>query len=454
MLKWILYRALLIVPTLLLVLGLSFVLSKSVYSDPIEAALVLKGVALDTPHGQKEYKDLYHKMKLDQPLFYFAILPHYYPQSIHAFYKTYDRSIVKNLLSEKVHIKWILNYLILRNDILENKESRDVFDKNIIERLNYAHNLVEIRKLKSSIEASNINQNEYEKMLSILSQLDASIQKIYYPIFIWHGHENQFHMWVSSFLSGNWGVSYKDGISVRNKIGKALKWTLVLTSISLVFTTFISYFVGLLTAFYTNTWMDRFLRYFWLMLYTMPVFWLASLLITFMTTDRYGSFFNIFPLPGRWYIPEEEPFWTTLAKYAHQMILPIICLVANDISPISQLIRRSILNQKLKPFVLLSQAKGLTPFQSFKNHLLPHSYTTLVTVIGGKIPALLSGSLIVEVIFNIPGIGRLIYDSVLSADWSVVFGVLTMISFVVTITMLISDIMYRWIDPRTIKSMS
>ncbi len=454
MIKWILHRTFLIVPTLFLVLVLSFVLSKSVHNDPVEAALILKGVSLDSPYGQQEYKGLYNKMGLDKPLFYFAILPHHYPSSIHTYSNAFERSIIKNLLSEKVHFLWINDYLKEKNIILNNSGLKSKLSVDEVETLAYANNLSTIRKLKSTLEKPIDPLVHTQSIVKVLNQLEDNIQWMYYPTFRWHGLDNQFHVWVLRFIKGDWGVSYKDGIAVRKKIGQALKWTGVLTCISLIIISLLSYFVGIMTAIYSNTWADRFLRYFWLLFYTMPVFWLASLLITFLTSDRYGTTLNIFPLPGRWYIPEGEEFWTTLSKYAHQLVLPIVCLVANDISPFSQLIRRSLLNQKLKPFVLLSQAKGLTPFQSFIHHQLPHSYTIMVTVIGGKIPALFSGSLIVEVIFNIPGMGRLIYDSILSADWNVVFGVLTMISFLVILTMLISDIIYRWIDPRTLKSMS
>ncbi len=452
MLKWILYRVLLILPTLFLVLVLSFVLSKSVHNDPVEASLTLRGVSTDTPHGQKEYEALYYKMGLQKPLLYFAILPHYYPNNIHSFHRIYDRTLIKNLLNKKVHSDWIIEYLSLKDELLKDT---DLLLEHIglKEDLEYANELDQLKSLKSKLDNVEVGQSKIKKLVSHLQIIDKNIQKMYYPTLRWHGMENQFHRWMSRYLVGDWGISYKDGIEVKKKVGQALKWTLVLTFMSLLLTTFISYAVGLITSYYSHTWIDRLLTFLGLVFYTMPVFWLAALMITFLTTDRYGAALNIFPLPGRWYIPEGESFWVTLSNYAYQMVLPIICLVANDISPISQLIRRNILSQKEKPYVLFSRAKGLTPFQSFKSHLLPHSYTTMVTIIGGKIPSLLSGSLIIEVIFNIPGIGRLIYDSVLTADWNVVFGVLTLVSFVVIVAMLVTDILYRWIDPRTLKSM-
>lgn len=430
---------------------LSFILSKAIKNDPVESSLSLKGVTSETTYGQKEYAYQYKLMNLDKPLFYLTILPHYYPRNIHSYTHVTDKVLINNLLKEKIHFNWIQDYLTQKSLVLEEIKDPLAYQQ-LIDKLNYSNSFKEIKHLNTFCQTLDIESHNYKNLQNSLETLESFKIKYYYPVLFWHGGNNQFHQWASKIMRGNWGISFKDGQNVKTKILKALKWTSVLTIISLILSISISYVVGLLMAYHSNTFLDRFLRYFWLILYTMPVFWLASLLITYTTTDRYGVFLNMFPIPGRWYIPEGENFWMTFSKYAYQIVLPIICLIANDISPVSQLIRNNILSQKHKPFVLLSRSKGMTSFESFRHHLLPHSWITLTTVISGKIPALLSGSLIIEVIFNIPGAGRLTYDSILSADWNVVLGVLICMSFIVILTMLLTDIAYRYIDPRLEKS--
>lgn len=96
----------------------------------------------------------------------------------------------------------------------------------------------------------------------------------------------------------------------------------------------------------------------------------------------------------------------------------------------------------------MAKAKGHSNIQVLIKHILPNVWIPLITVIGGKIPAGLSGALLIEVIFNIPGMGRLMYDSIFSTDWNVVFGILVVVSLFTTVFMLLTDILYTWVNPK------
>lgn len=448
--RWFIYRLALIIPTLGAVMVISFILSRSVSNDPIDIWLSAQGIDLQSPYGQKEYANRYKQKGLDKPVFYLSVLPHFFPANIDSYPDRSDKILIKNLLREKIHFDWIREFVEIRRLWL-NLTDNTWEQKEIQDKLYYAASVSDLKKLHLLCLDMTEPNEKMSQMTDILSRLDSYSVGMYFPVILWHGTDNQFHQWVHHILSGDWGTSLKDGQDVFIKITKALQWTGALTILCLILSLSISYLSGLVMAYYSGTWTDRAIRFFWLVLYTMPVFWLASLLITYTTTDRYGSFLHLFPIPGRWYIPEGEPFMVSLGKYAYQLVLPVICLVANDISPMGQMIRNKLISQKNQPFVLLSRAKGLTSFASFKKHVLPHSFITLMTIAGGKVPALLSGSLIVEVIFNIPGLGRLTYESIISADWDIVFGIVMFLSSVVVLWLVLTDVAYKWIDPRSEK---
>jgi peptide/nickel transport system permease protein len=96
----------------------------------------------------------------------------------------------------------------------------------------------------------------------------------------------------------------------------------------------------------------------------------------------------------------------------------------------------------------MAMAKGTKPKNIVFHHVFPNVLIPMITVIGGKLAAGFSGALIIEVIFNIPGMGRLMFESIYNADWNVVFGILLIISFITLITMLISDILYSYVNPK------
>ena len=185
-----------------------------------------------------------------------------------------------------------------------------------------------------------------------------------------------------------------------------------------------------------------------MIIYAIPVFWLASLLIIYFTSDRYGAWMNIFPSPGLWYIPEGQSMWTTFSMYGSQLILPIICMVANDIALLSTMVRNNVAAEKSKLYVLMAYAKGLSQQQVLTKHILPNVLLPLITIAGSRLAAGLAGALIIEVIFNIPGMGRLMYDSIFAADWNVVFGILVVLSLLTILILLITDVLYAIADPR------
>ncbi|MBK9737677.1 MAG: ABC transporter permease [Saprospiraceae bacterium] len=448
MAKYALKRILLIIPTILLVMILAFFLSKAVPGDQAESLLTLQGITPENPNGAIEYKRNYYRLFLDKPNFYFSVLPDFYPENINNIARSAIRNQVRALLSHKLSFQRIEAFIEARDAFIINMH--DSVKNEYVSRLKFTTDTIEMKNTISMIKNFTPTENNilFDKMNKAFESLLSSRSNIYYPVFHWHGSENQFHKWATQIASGNLGISLKDGVPAGSKIKTAMRWTILLLVLNLIFTCLIAIPIGLYSGYYPKGTFDTISSFFWLMIYSIPVFWLASLLIIYFTSDRYGSWMNIFPPTGSWIIEEGTSFFSQTLQFSGKLVLPLICLVANDISYLSRLTRNNVINQKKSLYTTMARAKGLSDKKVLYKHIFPNVLIPLVTIIAGSIPAGLSGSLIIEVIFNIPGMGRLMYDSIYASDWTVVFGVLIIISISTILFLLLSDMLYAYLHPK------
>jgi len=130
------------------------------------------------------------------------------------------------------------------------------------------------------------------------------------------------------------------------------------------------------------------------------------------------------------------------------LFLPVTCLALGSLAYISRQMKQSLLHELVQPYVLHLRTQGISEKTIVNRHAIRNALFPIITIVGGAVPVLLSGSLIIEVIFSIPGMGRLMYNSLLSRDWPVVFPVLMLGAIVTILSYHLSDIMYKWVDPR------
>ena len=130
------------------------------------------------------------------------------------------------------------------------------------------------------------------------------------------------------------------------------------------------------------------------------------------------------------------------------MILPVICIVLKDIPVFTRLIYTGLESEMNKPYAIALKGKGLKENILVVRHLLPNSLIPIITLIGNYLPGSFAGSLIIEVIFNVPGMGRLLFQSIFNGDYEVCFGILMMITLVTIIVLAWSDILYKWVNPK------
>ena len=168
----------------------------------------------------------------------------------------------------------------------------------------------------------------------------------------------------------------------------------------------------------------------------------------FFTTSEYGSWTNIFPSSGRWYIEADQSFMSMLADSWHKLILPVLMLVIPDTAYLSRLIRASVREEHQKEYIKTAKSKGLSKKEITNRHILPNSLIPTITLLVGTIPAAIASTLVIEVIFNIPGIGRLMYESIDVSDWAMVYPIVLIISVLAVVIFLLGDLLMAFLNPK------
>mgnify|MGYP001339376527 CR=1 FL=1 len=466
--KYVLLRLILVLPTVLIVCVIAFFMSRAVPGDQADAVLLLRGVNPEFSQGDNpEYSSVYVSEKLHLPLFYFSVLPDFYPENIRSITNKYRRNTIIALLHQKYPFRIIQQFLDERDSFVklmsgqlnspDNKsmESGHVLNADSLNQALYILSGMQFAEMPDDITAA---LRQLEGLMGIQFQqqsitlkeavqnMDHTKRKYYYPKMYWHGTQSQFHQWLSGMLKLEMGVSMKDGQPVWNKIVAAMKWTLTLLVLNLILTLIISVPLGIYSGQFPGTLFDKWTGITSIALYSIPVFWLASMLIIFFTTSDYGM--KVFDISGIYNFDGSKDFLSALVRNADHLILPVICLVLNDIAYLSRLVRSGFLKEKTNLYGLFARTKGLTERDVAYKHILPNTLIPLVTLIAGSIPSALAGTLVVEVIFNIPGMGRLMHNSIFSADWNVVFAILIVISIVTALIFLLADLMYIRLNPK------
>jgi peptide/nickel transport system permease protein len=441
MIRYAIKRLLYIIPSIGIVMLIMFMLSKANHDDPAESLCRLEGITPGHPSEAVEYSKHYKNLSLDKPTFYFGVQPSFYHPDINGIVNKQTRIAVQKLTHQKIGYESAIRYIHDRDSLIKVQLS----DTSMSQKHRFIQSLQFVTDVKIINEAldSFPSGSPWQQIVNNLNQGKLSF---YYPRFAWNGINNQFHGWASHFVRGDFGTSLQDGQPISTKVSTALKYTLLFLIISLLISTSISVITGSWSGFYEGGWIDKITNIVWLVLYSIPTFWLASMLILYCTSDRYGL--PIFTSPGNWNIDEQKAFLPQIFASANMLILPIICMIANDLAYFTRMTRNNVISQKTSLYSTIAYARGIKSSTVLWKYILPNSLIAMSTVLVSLIPAGISGSIIIEIVFNIPGMGRLLYDSINHADWPAVYCIVMIISIVTICMMAFGDIIYMWINPK------
>jgi peptide/nickel transport system permease protein len=247
----------------------------------------------------------------------------------------------------------------------------------------------------------------------------------------------QFADYVVALGHGDLGFSYKRNQSVLTLVGEYLPVTLVLMVISTVLAVLVAIPVGMVQAVRRNRPEDHLMTGILFVFYSMPVFWLGLILIV------------IFAVNLGW-LPSGGP-QGGLATYPGQLerlILPIATLTLVTIALFSRYLRSAMIESLVQDYVRTARAKGASLNRVMLRHVLPNSLFSTITLLGLSIPYIFSGALIVEALFNYPGMGLLFWNAAQSRDYPVVLGVTLVVALATVLGNLAADLVYAVADPR------
>lgn len=451
-------------PTLLLIALFAFSLSKCTPGDPVEILLELEGIQKEelsiNPNYSKDYARLSKSLGLDKKAFYFEITPHNFPDTLN--YGTQKSRLKRQKKWLKKGCKWkrikawesSVNELINARHLLPDSiQSLVLSELNILAYSNSREKLkISIDRLTLILNESNVTQKNVRNLTSTLQSklisLNEDKHNFLYPKFKWNGIDNQFHHWISKTIKGDFGLSYRDGRPSFRRISSAFGWTFFLVTWGLLLSILISVPLAIYTQLHSNSLFDHSFMGISFLLFSIPLFWMATLLVTFFTTPEYGSWTNIFPSVGVLYTIEDSGFIQKLTKYGKHLLLPVFCLVLHSLAYLTKQIRSSMARESKQPYVKTGSAKGLSKRRLHWKHMFPNAIFPVITLIVDAFPSALAGSVVIEVIFNIPGMGRLMYDSILMADWNIVYTVLLLLGSITIVSYLIGDILYTVFNPK------
>ncbi|SEJ80255.1 MULTISPECIES: ABC transporter permease [unclassified Achromobacter] len=247
----------------------------------------------------------------------------------------------------------------------------------------------------------------------------------------------QFFIWGGRLLQGDLGTSLMSGVPVTKLIGQRLEPSLSLAVLTLVFTLIVAIPLGVLAAWRQGKLLDRAVMGFSVLGFSVPVFVTGYLLIWIFAIKL--GWFNV-----QGYTPLEKGFW----PFLHRLILPSLALSTVYVALIARITRTSVIEVMGEDFIRTARSKGLGETGVLLGHALRNAAVPIATVVGVGIALLISGVVVTESVFNIPGLGRLVVEAVLARDYPVIQGLTLFFAFVYVFINLVVDCAYTVFDPR------
>jgi peptide/nickel transport system permease protein len=247
----------------------------------------------------------------------------------------------------------------------------------------------------------------------------------------------QFGRWVVALAHGDLGTSIFTNLPVTQLIGQRIEPTVSLTLCTLVVSIAVALPLGVLAAAKAGTWLDRAVMAFSVLGFSVPVFVLAYILILTFSVQLDW-------LPVQGYRNFRDGAW----EWLRHLILPSIALGTVYVALITRITRASMLEVLAQDYVRTAQAKGLAPGEVLIGHSLKNAAIPVMTIIGIGVALLISGAIVTETVFALPGIGRLTVDAILRRDYPIIQGVTLIFSAIYVLVNLVVDLSYALFDPR------
>ena len=488
MFKYAIKRILTFIPMLIAISLLSFVISINAPGDPVERlskAAGNEGSAEQQSGASKKIKqELRKKLGLDLPIFYLSITDLAASDTLYKVQDKYHKANLEALTHQSGNWGAVSEYyssllalqkahqIIYAKEIVSNDTSLslntvneaanqfgfeigsllETSDKALVPlKFEKMNGLLENHVFLSDLKAPLFNVKQSRESLFT----NATSWKTYIPAISWYGGKNQYHLWLlgngkdrKGLLRGDFGISYIDGQPIQSKIWQKVGISFSLSLISIFLAYLISIPIGIYSAYKKDSAADKGLSLVLFVLYSMPSFFVATLLLLqFANPDN----LSWFPVSGIQDPTIFDPNWSLWMKLKHRipfLILPIITYTYSSFAFLSRIMRVGMIDVVSQDYIRTARAKGLGEGKVILKHALRNSLLPVITVFAAIFPMAIGGSIIIEVIFSIPGMGVEVFNSILNYDYPMIITVFTLSGFLTMVGYLVADLLYAVVDPR------
>lgn len=253
----------------------------------------------------------------------------------------------------------------------------------------------------------------------------------------------QLARYLLNAARGDFGYSFKYSQPVFGVILERIPATLLLMVTGLVIATLLGIWLGAQAAQRGDTLGGHVLTVFTLVGGALPAFWLGQMLVIVFAAQL-----KLFPIQGMTTVRAGYTGWRAILDMAHHLVLPATTLGLLQMTLVARLTRTGVREMLAEDFVRTAYAKGLSRSVTLYRHVLRNALLPVVTVVGGHIGTLLAGAVLTEMIFAWPGLGRLLYDATLARDYPLLMALLFVVSMMVILVNLLTDLIYAFLDPR------
>jgi len=273
------------------------------------------------------------------------------------------------------------------------------------------------------------------------SELEITTPEQYHALLVQFGMDKplpmQYFTWVGNMFRGDFGISFIYNTNVSTLIAQRFPVTAHLSVLALVLACILGIGAGLVCAVRRGGKLDTAVTSVANFGISIPIFWLGILMVYV-----FGLYLKWLPTQG--YTSPFDDFWLNSRK----LIMPVICMAVTSLASVTRQSRSSILEVIQQDYIRTAWAKGLKERTIVIRHVLKNGLIPVVTLTGMQVSHIFGGSVLIETVFNIPGMGRLMVNSVFARDYPIVQGCTILFALVVVIVNLLVDVSYGWLDPR------
>lgn len=283
----------------------------------------------------------------------------------------------------------------------------------------------------SFFAAGELNPNMTEEVLAHLK----AVYGLDKPLYL------QYVDWIKNMLSLDFGVSFVTGQNVIDMVNDRIGVTLIMNIVSMVFVFVISIYLGIKAAMNHGKLSDILIKQLSLVSFSMPSFYMALLMILIFAVE-----WEVFPIAGLHSIEPKEGFAAYLDMAWH-LFMPIFVMVFVSLGSMIVYVRSLVMEILKSDYYFFAKARGLEEKQLLRYYILPNLMPPIITLLGLSLPGLIGGSVILESIFAIEGMGQLFYMSALSRDYPVIMGILMVTAFLTLLGNMLADLILLKLNP-------